>query len=458
MHFHGTTKHHHRRTDRDMTEGNIAQHLLLFAIPLLIGNIFQQLYNTVDSIFIGNFVSKQALAAVGGSGPITMMFVSFFSGLASGAGVIISGYYGAKNEKGLRNAVQTTYTFMLGLSAVLTVLGVVLTPFLLRMMNTPDDVFDQAAVYLRIYFWGVSGLLMYNTGAGILRAVGDSKKPLHILIVTTLLNIVLDYVFIVPLAMGIAGAAYATIISQFVSAIMVFYTLGRTQAAYRVEPLGFIICRPELRTTMRIGMPTALQMAITAFSNVFVLSYVNAFGSSYMAGWSAYIKIDSFAIQPVMSLSLAITTFVGQNLGAGKDERVNKTPYYGLVMAAVILAVTISPIIVFAPSLVSLFGSDPGLIECGTFFIRRISPFYVFFGINQVYRGILSGNGDTKVGMAIMLFSFVLFRQLYMFVVDRLALGIVAVSYGYPVGWAVCAVLFVGYYHTIGKKVNRLTK
>lgn len=456
MHIHGLLKHHHN-TDRDMTEGNIARHLLLFAVPLLIGNIFQQLYNTIDSIFIGNFVGKQALAAVGGSGPITMLFISVFSGLASGAGVIISGYYGAKNEKGLRDAVQTTYTFMLGLSMLLTVLGVAFTPILLRLMDTPEDVFDQALVYLRIYFWGVSGLLMYNAGAGILRAVGDSRKPLNILIITTLLNIVLDYVFIVPLNMGIAGAAYATIISQFISAILVFIVLARTKAAYRVDPLGFKICRPELRSITRIGMPTALQTAITAFSNVFVLSYINAFGSSYMAGWSAYLKIDSFAIQPVMSLSIAITTFVGQNLGAGKEERVNKTPYYGLAMAAVILTLTITPVILFAPQLVSLFGTDPELIECGSFFIRTISPCYAAFGINQVYRGMLSGKGDTKTGMFIMLFSFVLFRQLYLLVVDKLNLGIVAVSYGYPVGWAVCAVIFLFYYHTVGKNVNKLT-
>lgn len=456
FHLHGSVKHHVRHTDRDMTEGSIVSHLLLFALPLLIGNVFQQLYNAVDSIFIGNLVGKEALAAMGGTGPITAMFVFFAGGLATGAGVVISGHYGARNEKALREAVQTTYSFMLVLSLVMTVLGLLITPLMLRLMNTPEDVVGEASVYLNIYFWGISGLLLYNAGAGILRAVGDSRRPLIILVISTLMNIVLDYVFIKHFAWGIAGAAYATIISQFVSALLVFTILAREKAGYRVEPFRLQICLPELRRIVRIGLPSALQMALTSFSNVFVLSYINAFGSSYMAGWSAYIKIDNFAVQPVISLSMAITTFVGQNMGAGKTGRVNKIPLYGFIIAEAILITTITPLIIFAPQLVSLFGSDPELIERGTYFIRIISPCYVAFGVNQVYRGLLSGKGDTKVIMVIMLSTFVAFRQIYLFTVSRMGLGLFAVSMGYPVGWFLCAALFLIYYHTVGKNKNRL--
>lgn len=441
-----------RGTDRDMTVGNIAAHLLLFSVPLLVGNIFQQLYNTVDSIIVGNYIGKEALAAIGGSMPIISTFINFFFGLCSGAGVVISNYYGAGDGKNLRRSVQTTYTVMLVLSILLTVSGVMLTPLMLRLMKTPDDVFAQAETYLKIYFWGVSGLLMYNTGAGILRAVGDSSRPLYILVFCTAMNIVLDYLFVRPLGWGIAGAAFATVLSQFVSAILVFSVLGKTDRAYRVEVLRPSVSSGILHAIIAIGMPTAFQMGITSFSNVFVLSYINAFGSDHMAGWAAYIKIDSFAIQPVMSLSIALTTFVGQNIGAAREDRVRVTARYGLAIAALLLTVTITPLILFAPQLVALFNRDREVILCGTYFIRTISPCYAAFGINQVYRGILSGRGETVACMWITLFSFVLFRQVYLYAVSRAGLGLQAVSYGYPVGWAVCAVLCLLYYYRGNQK------
>ena len=445
-----------RSSERDMTSGSIAAHLLLFSLPLLIGNVFQQLYNTVDSIIVGNYVGKEALAAIGGSTPIVNTFIMFFSGLCSGAGVVISNYYGAKNEEKLRRSVQTTFVLMLGLSAVLTVLGVALTGPMLKLMKTPPDVFDQAATYLRIYFGGLSGLLLYNTGAGILRAVGDSRRPLYILIFCTVTNTVLDYVFVKPLGWGIAGAAYATILSQFASAVLVILLLLRSKASYRLDLHDLRMSTGVLRSITTIGMPTALQSAITAFANVFVLSYINAFGSSHMAGWAAYIKIDSFAIQPGMSLSIAITTFVGQNLGASREDRVRLMPRYGLIMAGILLSLTITPIILYAPQLVALFNQDEEVIRLGTYFIRTISPLYAAFGINQVYRGILVGRGDTLVSMGIMLFSFVLFRQVYLLAVSHLGFGLRAISYGYPAGWIMCAALFLVYYYARGRHVNRM--
>ena len=436
-----------RRRDTDMTQGSIPRLLISFAVPLLIGNIFQQLYNTVDSIIVGNFVGRQALAAVGCTGPIINALIGLFAGLASGAGVVISKFYGAKDDEKLHASVQTTIALTLIMCVVLTFLGVIATPFMLRLMATPDDVFPEAVEYLRIYFWGVSGLLLYNIGAGILRAVGDSTRPLYFLIFSALTNTVLDVVFVKYLGMGIAGAAIATIVSQFMSAILVMLLLSRTHSAYRVDYLKLRMTGSILRKICAIGIPAALQLAITAFSNIFVQSYVNRFESACMAGWAAYNKIDAFAMLPMMSLSLAITTFVGQNLGAGDLRRARSAPKYGLIMGFIMMLVILGPLMIFAPQLTSLFNQEPEVLQFGSFFIRIISPFYLAFAVNQVYLGALRGAGDTKMSMYITLGSFVLFRQIYLYISYRLGGGITAVALGYPAGWVLCSVLLLLYYY-----------
>lgn len=440
------------RKDTDMTAGSIPRHLLLFALPLFAGNVFQQLYNTVDSVIVGNYVGKEALAAIGCTASIINTFISFFSGLSSGAGVIISNYYGAKDRKNLRLSVHTFLFLTIVLCAVITSLGVLFTPALLKMMKTPADVFQEGVVYLRIYFYGVSGLLLYNTGAGILRAVGDSSRPLYVLIFCALTNTVLDVFFVKTLGWGVAGAAWATIIAQALSAAIVLAMLTASESDYRLSMHELKPSRGVLGAITSIGMPSAIQMAVTAFSNVFVQSYVNRFGSSYMAGWAAYEKIDSFAMQPMNSLSLAMTTFVGQNFGAGKVDRVRSGPRYGLLIGFVIMILLIPPLIVFAPQLVSLFNREAEVIQFGTYFIRTISLFYFALCINQVFSGMLRGGGDTVPTMIIMLFSFVAFRQVYLFTVYRLGLGIRAITLGYPVGWMMCSTLLLIYYYTRGRK------
>lgn len=435
-----------------MTSGSIPRHLLLFALPLFVGNVFQQLYNTVDSVIVGNYVGKEALAAIGCTAPIINTFISFFSGLSSGAGVIISNYYGAKDKKNLQNSVHTTLALTFILCLLITALGVLFTPALLRMMKTPEDVFREGVVYLRIYFYGVSGLLLYNTGAGILRAVGDSSRPLYVLIFCALTNTVLDIFFVKTLRWGVAGAAWATIIAQALSALIVLSILVSSKADYRIRLKALKLSRGVLGAIASIGMPSAIQMAITAFSNVFVQSYVNRFGSSYMAGWAAYEKIDSFAMQPMNSLSLAITTFVGQNFGAGKVERVRSGPKYGLMIGFSITLILIPPLMIFAPQLVALFNREAEVIRFGTYFIRTISVFYGALCVNQVFSGMLRGGGDSIPSMVIMLFSFVLFRQIYLFTVYRLGIGIRAITLGYPVGWMMCSTLLLIYYYTRGRK------
>lgn len=429
-----------------MTEGSIPRLLIHFALPLLIGNIFQQLYNTVDSIVVGNYVNKQALAAVGCTGPIINTLIGLFAGLAAGAGVVISQYYGAKDREKLHSAVQTTITLTLIMCVALTVLGVALTPYMLKMMDTPDDVFVEAVEYLRIYFMGVSGLLLYNIGSGILRAVGDSTHPLYFLIFSALTNTVLDVLFVKFFHMGIAGAAIATVIAQCISALLVISMLIRSSADYRIDLRALQLRGSILRKVCAIGIPSALQLAVTAFSNIFVQSYINHFESSCMAGWAAYNKIDAFALLPMMSLSMAITTFMGQNLGAGKLARAKKGPLVCLGISMVINVLILIPLILLAPQLVSLFNQEEEVLRFGTLFIRMISPFYLLCAINQILSGALRGAGDTKTSMFIMLGCFVVFRQIYLFIVYRLGGGIIPIALGYPAGWILCSSILLIYY------------
>lgn len=450
---------HKARHDTDMTQGSISRLLFAFAVPLMLGNLFQQLYNTVDSLIVGNFVSKQALAAVGCTGPIINTLIGLFSGLATGASVVISQYYGARDNEKLGEAVHTTVMITLLTCVVLTIVGVWATPLMLELMDTPADVIGEAELYLRIYFGGVAGLLLYNIGSGILRAVGDSTRPLYFLIFSAVMNTVLDLFFVAVLKQGIAGAAIATIISQFVSAILVMLLLMRSKEPYRLVVSQLRMHKGMLRRICNIGIPSSLQMGITAFSNIFVMGYINHFESSCMAGWTAYNKLDALAMLPMQSLSLALTTFVGQNLGAGELKRAKAGPRYGLIMGFTVMIIILVPMMIFAPQLTALFNDDKEVIEFGTLFVRLCSPFYVAFVINQVYSGALRGAGDAKNTMFIMIFSFVVFRQIYLFIVSRLGATAGVIALGYPMGWMMCsALLLIYYYHgRWARKLNLVT-
>lgn len=440
-----------------MTEGNIWRHLVWFALPLLIGNVFQQFYNTVDSIIVGNFVGKEALAAVGSSDPVINTIIGFFSGMATGAGVVISQYFGARNDKNVHEAVHTTILMTFILSILFTVLGVLMVPPLLRMMGTPDDVFDSVSTYLRIYFAGVIGLMFYNMGAGILRAVGDSKRPLYFLIFSAILNVLLDLLFVVVFRAGVAGVAYATIISHALSAVLILLTLTRETAAYRIVWKEIRLNKLMLGKIFRIGLPSALQMGITSFSNVFVQSYINGFGSACMAGWSSYGKIDKFCMLPIQSISLSVTTFVGQNLGAGQLKRAKKGSSIAFFLSIAVSVLMMIPIIIFAPSLVKLFNQEPDVVGYGTLFLRILIPFYLCCCANQVYAGSLRGAGDTKAPMLIMMGSFIVFRQVYLFIASRLTDSVTWIALGYPFGWLVCSVIIYLYYRLSHWEKHRIT-
>lgn len=432
--------------ENSMTSGNILKQIILFSLPLLFGNLFQQLYNTVDSIIVGNYVGKDALAAVGSSAPIINMLVGFFMGLATGAGVVISQYFGAKQEQKVHDAVHSAIalTFIVGI--ILTIIGSLIAPILIQMIGTPEAVFNHSTTYLRIYFYGILGLLVYNMGSGILRAVGDSKRPLYFLILASLINIVLDYVFVVYLHMGISGVAWATLIAQSTSAILTLFVLIKSDTCYRLILKDLKINREMLRKTINIGLPSGIQQSIVSFSNVIVQSYINSFGAGAMAGNSAWIKIDSFIVLPVMSLSLAATTFVGQNLGAKQEKRALHGTNIVLLMSITITTI-LSLIVYFnGPTLLSIFSNDPEVLKYGTIMMNIFIPGYVFLCIVQVFAGTLRGAGVATPPMVTMIFCYVVVRQIYLAILTKTTHNFGLTMLGFPLTWALCALLLFLYY------------
>lgn len=432
---------------RDMTQGSIVKQLIQFSLPLMLGNVFQMLYNTVDSVVVGNFVGTQALAAVGSTTMIVNIMVFFFNGFATGASVVIARRFGARDQQQLHTAVQTTMATTFVLAVFFTVIGLIGVEPMLRLMATPEDVFGEAAIYLRIYIAGFSGLVIYNMCSGILRAVGDTTRPLYFLILTSVLNIVLDLFFVLKLHMGIAGVAYATIISQFVSAGLTLLLLSSTRDIYRLNWKGLSINTQVLGQIVAVGLPAAIQSVITSFSNVFVQSYINAFGSQCMAGWSAYNKLDQFILLPMQSLAMAATTFVSQNIGANQQKRASKGTVASVSLSLGVTAVIILAVCIFAAPAITLFTPDEAVIEFGVLFVRTNFVFLLFNCVNHVLAGALRGRGDSTAPMAIMLITFVGLRQIYLFVVTRFVANTPAlVGFGYPVGWMACCVIEVAYY------------
>ena len=435
--------------DKDMTEGSIVRHLIMFSLPLLAGNVFQQLYNTVDTWVVGNYVSNEAYSAVGSVGPIVNVLIGLFMGLSSGAGVVISQFYGARKFDKVQETVHTCIAITVIFSVVFTIVGILSTPMMLHAMKIPEEVFPEAQKYLTIYFAGVTGLLFYNMGSGILRAVGDSKRPFIFLVVSAVLNTVLDLVFVLALGMGVEGVAYATIIAQGTSAILVMITLMTSDSCIKVIFREIKIYFEQLKLILRVGTPAAIQLAITAFSNVFVQSYINYFGPDCMSGWTTYTKLDQFMFLPMQSVSIAATTFVGQNLGKGNIDRAKQGVKKAYIMSLTCTAVIMVPLMLFAPQASAFFNDKPEVIKYSTLLLHWLSPFYLTCCMNQVYAAALRGAGNSKVPMIIMLGSFVLFRQTYLFITANfIANEIIPIAMGYPAGWIICSVITYIYYKT----------
>lgn len=435
-----------RKKSKDMTQGPILTELILFSLPLLLGNIFQQFYNTVDSAVVGNFVSADALAAVTMTSTAVNTLIGLFVGMSTGAGVVISQRFGAKDRSALRKAVHTslTATFFLGL--FMMVLGYILTPALLTLMSCPETIIPLASTYLRIYFLGIEGLMFYNMTSAVLRAVGDSRRPLYFLITTSLLNVVLDLLFVIGFKLGVAGAAYATILSQFISAFLGLFVLARSSDDYGISWKEMKIDKDSLAKIFKIGLPAGIQMAIISFSNVFVQGYINRFGNAAAAGWGTYGRVDAFAMLPLQSIALSVTTFVGQNAGAGNRDRIKRAIRESTLLSLLITFTICALEFVFAPKAVSLFNQDADVILMGTLFIRTNCLFDCLCASNQIHMGALRGVGDALAPMIIMISSFVVFRQIYLFVLSHITTNIRLICLGYPAGWLVCSIIMAIYF------------
>ena len=430
-----------------MTEGNMLKLILLYSLPLLLGNLFQNLYNTIDSLIVGNFIGKNSLAAIGSTGALIHLLVGFFNGFSMGGTVVVSQFFGAGDKKSVQKAVHTMLAITLIAGIGLTGIGLLLSPLLLRMMKVPENVRTEALLYLTIYFSGIIFLIIYNMATGIFRAVGDTKNPLIYLIISSLLNIILDLFFIVGLKRGIGGAAAATVISEAVSALLVLIRLKTTRDDYHLEwkkiKIDFVI----LKKIVKYGFPGALQMTIFSFSNMFAQRYINAFGADVIAGQAAFQKIDSLALLPLISLGIGITTYASQNYGAGKIQRVrigNEIAVRLSVIITVLIGVTLA---IFAPKLCALFNSDENVVRYGTFFVRTASCVCMIRSINEVYTGTLNGVGNPKAPVIIKLSGFVIFRQLWLFVVSRISDSFFLVGISFAVGWAVGNIVIAIYYY-----------
>lgn len=429
-----------------MTEGVIWKEILLFSIPLLLGNLFQQLYNAVDSVVVGNYIGAQALAAVGSSAPVINLLVSFFMGLAVGAGVIISRYFGARNTEELHIAVHTSLALTFAAGIVMTLVGVLISPYVLKWVGTPNDVMDSSVLYLRIYFLGILSVMVYNMGSGILRAVGDSRNPLYFLIVSSVTNIILDLLFVIVFDMGIAGVGWATLIAQTISAILTMILLMRTKEEYQVKLKHIRFHKHMLYEIVRLGLPSGLQNAIVSFSNVIVQSNINAFGSLAMAGCGSYTKIDGFAILPVMSYSMALTTFTGQNMGAKKYDRVKQGAKTGILMSVVTIVCISALLLILGPNVLAIFSSDPTVINYGLYMMHVLAPGYIFLAISHAFNGIIRGAGITTVPMIVMVTCWCGLRMAWILTSVPLLHDIGVVFMGWPLTWIASALWLFLYY------------
>lgn len=427
----------------DMTNGSIFKSILIFSIPLILGNLLQQLYNTADSLIVGNYVGKQALAAVGSSGMLIYLLSCFFLGAASGAGILLAQYYGAKDFKNLDKALKSTLFIGVVIGLITTVLGVLSAKPLLILINTSDDVLNDASIYLRLYFIGIIFNVIYNMASGILNAFGDSKRSLLYLAIASIVNIILDFIFVKYIKLGIAGAAIATDISQFISSTLALIYLAKTRLPYRVN---IFKAKPDFDMCIRIlkiGLPTAIQNAVIAFSNVLIQAGVNSYGTNATAGFAAYMKVDGFNILPILSFSLAATTFVGQNIGAKRKDRVYKGMWAVLFMGIIYTCTITVIMLAFSRQIIGLFSNDENVIYYGILSIKALAPFYMCLSICHSLAGTIRGTGNTFAPMVIMLLSLCLFRILWILTIAKRFNSMWGVLLTYPTSFVVCAALMI---------------
>lgn len=429
-----------------MTEGPIWKRMILFAIPLFLGNLFQQLYNTADSLIVGNFLGSDALAAVSSSGSLIFLMVGFFNGISLGAGVVIARYFGAREKEKVQDAIHTTVAFGIVAGILLTAIGLIMTPTFLRWMGTPADVLKNSVLYFRIYFLGSIAFVLYNIFVGILQSVGDSRHPLIYLIISSVTNVVLDLLFIGVFRFGVGSAAVATILSQFLSAILCLIHLMRCKEDYQIHLKKIRFDFPMLKLIISNGLPSGFQNSIISFANVIVQSNINSFGKMAVAGCGAYSKIEGFGFLPITCFALSLTTFISQNLGARQYERAKKGAKFG-VLCSITMAEIVGIIIFFtAPYLVAAFNNDPQVVAFGTAQARTITLFYFLLAFSHCIAGILRGAGKSTVPMFVMLICWCIIRVSYITVAVRIIPDIKVIFWAYPITWTLSSILFIIYY------------
>ena len=430
----------------DMTTGSIWKRMVSFAVPVFLGNLCQQLYNAVDSVIVGKFVGKQALAAVASSGNLIFMMTGFFMGLFIGAGIVIAQYFGARNYEKVRSAVHTDIAFALCCGVLLTLLGVFFTPTILTWMRTPADVLSTSILYFRLYFLGSLATILYNAGMGILQAVGDSRSPLYYLVISSVVNVALDLLFVGAMDMGVAGAAVATVISQVVSAVLCIIKLTRSDGPYRLEikRIGFDL--PLLKKITSQGIPSGVQNSIIAIANVVVQSNINTFGSDAMAGCGSYSKVEGFVFLPITAFAMALTTFIGQNLGAGQFARAKQGARIGILCSMAMAELIGVALFFLAPYAMRLFNDDPAVVAIGVRQSHIEALFFCFLAFAHGVSAVLRGAGRAQVPMYTMLGCWCILRVSYITLALKVWPDIATIFWAYPITWSVSCVVFLIYY------------
>lgn len=429
-----------------LTEGSIWKGLLLFALPIFLGNVFQQFYNAFDSWVVGRFLGDTALAAVSSSGSLIFMMIGFFNGVAMGAGVVIARCYGARDYASMSRAIHTDIAMGLAAGALLTVLGVTFTPTILRWMGTPENVFPQSVSYFRYYFCGALFTVMYNIFVGILHALGDSRHPLYYLMISTIVNVVLDLVFVGVFRWGVGAAAMATTLSQGISALLCCVHLLRLDGPGRVRVREIRFHSQTLRAILRLGLPSGVQNSVIAMANLVVQSSINSFGSAAMAGCGSYSKLEGFAFLPVTCFAMALSTFVGQNLGAGNYSRVKKGVAFGIACSTIAAECIGIAAYLFAPQLIGIFNNSPQVVDYGARHMRIICLFYCLLAFSHCIAGIMRGAGRASVPMYTMLCCWCVIRVSYITLALRAVNRLEVVSFAYPLTWTLSSIVFLIYF------------
>lgn len=431
----------------DMTRGKPWRLITAFAIPVLLSQVFQQLYNTADALIVGRFLGDEALAAVSSSGTLIFLIISFFTGMSMGASVTISRYFGAGDYARVSRTIHTNVLLAILCGIVLTVFGVALTPTFLRWMGTDPDVLPEAISYFRYYFFGILAVVMYNTCKGIMNALGDSRRPLYYLILSSLVNIVLDLLFIAVFHWGVWSAAAATTISQAVSMVLCLIHLTKKGTIYQVRLRDLRLDREMLGQIFRYGLPSGVQNSVIGFANVIVQSNINSFGKLAMAAYGAYSKLEGFAFLPVTSFTMALTTYVSQNLGAGEYDRAKKGSRFGIITSLLLAELIGVLMYLFAPQLTAIFTETPEVIALGVEQARTISLFYCLLAFSHAVASVCRGAGKAFVPMTIMLVFWCVVRITYITTVMHFVHDIQYIYWAYPITWSLSSVVYLIYYH-----------